>query len=91
MLMQLFDHSLVGGACPDFSSIPKTPAVPPGDDEGTELANIEDARREALETLGGIARDELPDGDHREFVIHVRHRSERVLTASLSLRVEKHA
>jgi hypothetical protein len=60
------------------------------DTVGTELANLEDARKEALETLGGIARDELPDGNDREFVIHVRLGRKRLLTATLSLRVETH-
>ena len=60
------------------------------DDEGTELASIEEARREALQTLGEIARDELPDGDCREFVITIREGDGPViLTASLSLRVER--
>jgi len=60
------------------------------DPEGTELQSIEEARAEALTTLGGIARDELPDGDVREFVIRVRTLEGPVLlTASLSLRVER--
>jgi hypothetical protein len=54
------------------------------------LRSIEEARAEALTTLGGIARDELPDGDVREFVIRVRTDEGPVLlTASLSLRVER--
>jgi hypothetical protein len=60
------------------------------DPEGTELRSIEDARAEALATLGGIARDELPDGDVRDFVIRVRTEEGPVLlTASLSLRVQR--
>jgi hypothetical protein len=59
------------------------------DPEGTELQGIKEARKEALATLGGIARDELPDGDVREFVIRIRSEEGSVLlTASLSLRVE---
>ncbi len=42
------------------------------DHEGVELPDVEAARKEALATLGAIAKDELPDGDYREFVINVR-------------------
>jgi hypothetical protein len=60
------------------------------DDEGTELANLDAARSEALAMLGGIARDELPDGDAREFIVRIRGDSGAVLlTASLVLRVER--
>ena len=52
--------------------------------------DLEAARREALEALGGIARDELFNGDHRDFAIDIRKDSGPVvLTASLSLRVER--
>jgi hypothetical protein len=63
------------------------------DTEGTELASLEDARREALQTLGEIARDKLPDGDYRNFVIEIREgdRAPVILTASLSLRVSRDA
>jgi len=48
------------------------------DNEGVNLANVRDARREAIETLAQIARDELPLGrDPRSLAIHVadsRHR-----------------
>ena len=60
------------------------------DDEGIEPVDLEAARREAFEALGGIARDELPNGDHRDFAIDIRKDSGPVvLTASLSLRVER--
>lgn len=60
------------------------------DTEGTELADLEAARNEALATLGGIARDELPDGDRRDFVIEVHNGADGPrLTASLSVRVER--
>ena len=42
------------------------------DEEGLEFSDRQEARQQALATLGEIARDELPDGDHREFVIEVR-------------------
>jgi hypothetical protein len=61
------------------------------DAEGLELADLKQARARALETLGEIARDELPDGDRREFHISVREDGGRILlTASLSVRVVEH-
>ena len=71
------------------------------DKEGTELDDVEDARDEALETLGQIAKDQLPQGDRRKFVATVRDSDRRnfiitvregdrtALTASLSLRVDR--
>jgi hypothetical protein len=32
----------------------------------------EEAREEALRTLGEIVKDKLPDGDHRNFLIEIR-------------------
>ena len=59
------------------------------DDSGIELADLPAARKEALKTLGGIARDELPDGDHREFVIVVRDGDGAKIRASLTLQVDR--
>ena len=39
------------------------------DDEGMELVDLEAARMEALASLGEIAKDQLRDGDHRDFII----------------------
>jgi hypothetical protein len=48
------------------------------------LADLEHARAEALEALGQIAKDELPDGDRREFKIVIRSEvGQLLLTASL--------
>lgn len=59
------------------------------DTEGTELDDLDGARREALETLGGIARDELRESDDRDFVIELREGAGPVLLrVSLSLRLE---
>ena len=59
------------------------------DSDGTVLADLQEARHEALATLGGIAKDELPDGDMREFMISVRDGDGRIhLRASLVMRVE---
>jgi hypothetical protein len=60
------------------------------DDEGLVLPDLKAARKEALATLGSIAKDELPDGNRREFVVSIRDGSPKpVLVASLSLRVEQ--
>ncbi len=56
------------------------------DDEGTELVDPEAARAEAIGVLPDIARDELPDGDRREFMSEVRDVSGRIIfRAKLSL------
>lgn len=58
------------------------------DHEGQELKDDEAAREEALATLGNIAHEKLPDGDHRMFVVDVIDASRnQVLTANLSLMV----
>jgi hypothetical protein len=59
------------------------------DTEGTELADLEAARQEALATLGEIARDKLPDGDRREFVIKIRDGDTSLMRATLSLVVQR--
>lgn len=60
------------------------------DSEGVEFPSVDEARREALRTLGEIAKDELPDGDHRQFSIDIREGDGApILTAALSLRVER--
>jgi hypothetical protein len=57
---------------------------------GTELDGLETVRTEALAMLGGIARDELPDGDARECIVRIRDEAGSIpLTASLVLRVER--
>jgi hypothetical protein len=50
------------------------------DDEGMELVDLEAARMEALASLGEIAKDQLRDGDRRDFIIDIRER----LTTPLS-------
>jgi|tagenome__1003787_1003787.scaffolds.fasta_scaffold19964288_1 hypothetical protein len=60
------------------------------DDEGTELADLEEARTEALRTIGEIAKDKLPDGDDREFLICIREENGvPVMTVALTLHVER--
>jgi hypothetical protein len=62
------------------------------DDDGLEFPTLDAARKAALETLGDIARDELPDGDRRDFSISIRDESgQALLKATLALRVESTA
>ena len=42
------------------------------DDEGSDHLSRDQARLEAVALLPEIARDELPDGEHRTFVATVR-------------------
>jgi len=60
------------------------------DEQGMEVPDLKAALLEALRALGDVAKDELPDGDVRSFVIDIREgEGPIVLTASLSLRVEQ--
>ena len=60
------------------------------DAEGIDLPDLTAARESALETLGEIAKDELPDGDHREFAITIREEGGKpLIRATLSLQVER--
>jgi hypothetical protein len=58
--------------------------------EAMEFANLESARHDALRALCEIARDGLPNGHAREYVIYIRGEKDAapVLRASLSLRVD---
>lgn len=56
------------------------------DSEGVELTGDEAARYLALDALPDMVREVLPDGDQREFAVHVRDESGRVIySASLTL------
>ena len=57
------------------------------DDEGQSFANAAGARKAALRALPEMARDGIPDGDHREFTVNVRNEGgEEIYTATLTLR-----
>ena len=59
------------------------------DDEGQELESLEAAKVVAQEELPLMARDELPDGDQRTFIVSVRDEAGQVVVrAALSLIVE---
>ena len=45
------------------------------DEEGSDLFGFEEAREEAIALLPQVARDKLPDGEHREFIATVRDES----------------
>jgi hypothetical protein len=59
------------------------------DTVGLIFPDLHAAQQEAIRTLPEIAKDALPDGTHRDFVIVVREGNDPVLRATLSLRVEK--
>ena len=42
------------------------------DDEGSDLATFDQARKEAIGMLAQMANYQLPDGEHREFAAIVR-------------------
>jgi hypothetical protein len=59
------------------------------DEEGVALHGIEQARAEALKALPDMARDALPSGGSRDFVVEVRDDAGRkLLRVSLSLVVQ---
>lgn len=59
------------------------------DETGLELDGLEAAKAEAQATLPHIARDNLPDGDQRVFIVSVRDEAGQVvLRVALTLVVE---
>jgi hypothetical protein len=59
------------------------------DTEGIELPSVETARIEAQKALPDLARDALPDGDQKTFIVSVRDEAGQVvLRAALTLIVE---
>ena len=56
------------------------------DIDGLEMPDRESVRHAAIDVLPDVARDELPDGDHRSFVCSVRNEAGKVIfRACLSL------
>lgn len=56
------------------------------DEDGIELDDAKMARHEALRALPDMARDGIPDGDHRRFVVSVRGElGEIIYSVSLTL------
>lgn len=59
------------------------------DDEGRHLPSPEAARKEAIGMLPQVAKDELPDGEARDFCVVLRDRERRILyRATLTFRGE---
>lgn len=52
------------------------------DDEGIEVADFAAARNAAISALPDMARDKLPDGEHRIFVATVRDHAGTILYAA---------
>jgi hypothetical protein len=62
------------------------------DTEGTELADLTQARGEALRMLGEVAKNELPNSDRSRFAISICSESGKpLLTVALSVRGEQAA
>jgi hypothetical protein len=60
------------------------------DDEGVDLATLEQARKEAVCAIYGLARGKMPDGDRRDFRFAIREEDGAVsMVVSLSLSVER--
>jgi hypothetical protein len=59
------------------------------DREGLDLDNLEAAKAEAKRTLPEIVKDEMPDGDRRDFTVDVKDAAgQMVWRVTLSLVVE---
>jgi len=60
------------------------------DDEGQEFDDLQSAKAEAQRSVVDMARDEIPDGDHRSFVVVIRDEAGReVLKVALALVVSE--
>lgn len=59
------------------------------DNVGQEFPDAQAARRAALDALPDMARDELPNGDHRTFAVSVRDTSGKAIY-SAKLMLEGH-
>ncbi len=59
------------------------------DDEGLVLGSLHEAKQQAAKALPDMARDGLPDGDYRDFVVEVRDETGcKVFRARLTFVVE---
>ena len=57
------------------------------DDDGIEFENVQEARDQAVICLPDMAKDRMPDGEVRDFVVTVRNeRGRPVYEARLGLR-----
>jgi hypothetical protein len=59
------------------------------DREGLELEGLDAAKNEAKKTLPDIVKDEMPDGDRRDFTVDVKDAAGQIVwRVTLSLVVE---
>ena len=59
------------------------------DRQGLDLDDLEAAKAEAKRTLPGIVKDEMPDGDRRDFTVDVKDVAGQIVwRVTLSLVVE---
>jgi Domain of unknown function (DUF6894) len=59
------------------------------DEVGVELAGLDEAKDQALQTLPDVAKYDIPDGNRRDCIITVRDETgRRVLIARLYMSVE---
>ena len=59
------------------------------DRQGLELEDLEAAKEEAKKTLPEIVKDEMPDGDRRDFTVDVKDMAGKIVwRVTLSLVVE---
>jgi hypothetical protein len=59
------------------------------DPQGVELEGLEAAKEEAKKTLLDILKDEMPDGDRRDFTVDVKNAAGQIVwRVTLSLVVE---
>jgi hypothetical protein len=62
------------------------------DREGLDLDGLEAAKEEAKKTLTEIVKDEMPDGDRRDFTVDVKNAAGQIVwRVTLSLVVESPA
>jgi hypothetical protein len=62
------------------------------DPQGLELEGLEAAKEEAKKTLPEIVKDEMPDGDRRDFTVTVKNEAGQIVwRVTLSLVVESPA
>lgn len=88
--MQPVSVSTTSGAMPRFFFDITDNGRVERDLEGTEFPDIEGARKDAMSTLVEIAKDELPDGDARDFVIDIHDGDSKPrITVTISVRVER--
>jgi hypothetical protein len=60
------------------------------DDEGVDLANVEDAQAEAIRSICDLSKELIKSRELASFAITVRDSRGKLMTTSLDVRVERH-